>query len=141
MPRDSFDDLVESEVRDANRPKPAGPPPGTVGTTSYRNESISSRPRVRLAAPQGSVAAAFFFWLGVADLAATALLAMFVTANAGVVPGVYIAVAGAISAFLWFGISTALDRLDAAAHWTQQTAEAIRQAEESRHQGTASKGD
>ena len=129
MAKDNFDELIESEVREAKRPK-IEPPPGMVGTSSSR-----AQPAFRLTAPKESDTAKFFYGLGLFAVLATLLMAGLVYANGTAAGAVYILLAGGVSAGLWFAIAGALEYLNATAHWSEQTAKAIA------HQATAARKD
>lgn len=130
MTKDTFDELIESEIREAKRPK-MEPPPGMVGTPQRRTEPA----RFRLTPPKESATAKFFYGLGIFAIAATLLLTVLMTLYVGAADAVYILLAGSVSAGLWFAIAGALECLNATAHWSEQTAKAIF------HQDTAAKGD
>lgn len=122
MAKDNFDELIESEVREAKRPKMEAPP-GMVGTSANRTQ-----PAFRLTAPKESATAKFFYGLGIFAAVATVILFVLVLAKSGAVPAIYALLAGSVSAGLWFAIAGALEYLNATAHWSEQTAKAIHQA-------------
>ena len=129
MTKDNFDDLIESEVREAKRPK-IEPPPGMVGTSTSR-----SQPAFRLTAPKESATAKFFYGLGIFAAVATVVLAALAVMSYGIPEGLAVLFAGAVSAGLWFATASAQEYLNATAHWSEQTAKAIA------HQATAARKD
>lgn len=125
---DSFDDLVDDVIREERRPKVA-PPPGMTGTTPAR-ASAPRAPRIRLTPHQSPVVARFFVGLGIGTIGVTLGTALFLVE--GFAERMAVFETGLISGMIAVAAGVALDRLDAAAHWSRQTAEAIWQDAESR---------
>jgi hypothetical protein len=123
---DSFDSIVDAEVRESRKPK-ITPPPGMVGT------SAGATARHRIAphkTPKAAAILSTFAWI----VLVLNTVGSFAFLSQGVIPFVAVLLSGAWFAAALLIMSVVVDRLDAAAHWSRQTAEAL-------HQYTASRND
>lgn len=118
---DAFDAAVEDAILSDRKPKLA-PPPGMVGTSS----TSSQKPTIRITEASPLFAASFFIWLGVGDILSGIAVAMCVIE--GIPAKVAFAAAAVVSGMLFVAVGVVIERLNETAHWTRQTAEAIRQS-------------
>lgn len=135
MPTDSFDDLIDDVVNEDRRPKPAPleAPPGMVGTAPVRTHSKPARTPAakppaartahRLMPPVRLATAAWYQWIGVINIGCGAIGAVRLSDDL-LESFVWLAFAVAVGMSL-IAVSIALDRVNAIAHYAQQTAEKL----------------
>lgn len=121
---DAFDSIVDAEVRESRKPKIA-PPPGMVGTSA----GVTVRHRlVPHKSPKAASVLSVVAWI----VFVLNTVGAFAFLSQGVVPFVTVLLSGAWFTAALLIMSVVVDRLDAAAHWSRQTAETLYQYTASR---------
>lgn len=111
---DTFDRIIDSEISESRRPKSA-PPEGMVGTSASRRE-----PRLQPHSSPGAVGVLFV--LAIIVTALSVLAGVSVATQSGVIQALITLASGLWLAFTLYVAALVVDRVDAAAHWSRQTA-------------------